>query len=120
MVGAGAAAGFPAVAANSSGIWVVSYRADSSSLTVRLHRSVDGGRSYTLHRVLASRPFGLNRFCPAPAAPCRRTLNETGAFFPGDYVGIAAATDRVVVAFALPDASEPTARSSIFTSIIRR
>ncbi len=113
------AAGFPALAANPRGIWVASYRADSTSLTVRLHRSVDGGRSYAVFDTLASRPFGLDRFCPAPAAACRRTLGQTRAFFPGDYVGIAATKDRVVVAFALPT-DDPTTRSSILTSIVRQ
>lgn len=111
-------AGFPAVAANPSGIWVVSYAADSATVSARIHRSVDGGRTYQLYQTLASRPFGLDRFCPAPSAPCRRTLNQTGAYFPGDYVGIAAANDRVVTAVALPEGNDATGRSSIFVTII--
>jgi hypothetical protein len=118
------ASGFPAVAANASGIWVASYRADSAALAVRLHRSTDGGRTFTLHATLATRPFGIDRFCPAPSAPCRRTLEETGAYFPGDYIGIAAGRDRVAVAYALPDRDDPddarpAARSSIFIALVR-
>ena len=114
------AAGLPAVAANRHGIWVLSYRADSAMVSVRLHHSTDGGRSFAISQTLATRPFGLDRFCPAPSAPCRHTLAETGAYFAGDYVGISAAPNRIAVAYALPETDDPKARSTIFTTILRQ
>ncbi|MFN0177587.1 MAG: hypothetical protein ACKVZ0_02230 [Gemmatimonadales bacterium] len=112
-------AGLPAVAVDGEAIWVASYSANDDSTSVRLHRSRDGGRTFVPFATLASRPFGRDRFCPAPASPCRGTLGTSGAFFPGDYIGIVATGTQVIVAYALPDGPNPGDRSSIQVTIVR-
>ena len=108
--------GFPAVAANGAGIWVLAYVADGGRTTVRLYRSVDGARRFGIHATLATRPIGDTVFCASPAAPCRRDLRR---FFPGDYFGLAASADRLVAAYVLPAADLPSDRPSVFVSVIR-
>jgi hypothetical protein len=114
-----AAFGYPAITANSSGLWLLGYRADSAATKVNLYRSQDGGRSFELHATLATRPFGIASFCPAAGAPCRRAPADSGIFFPGDYFGLSPGPDRVVAAFTLPEGDEPSGRSTVFVSIVR-
>lgn len=108
----------PALTAASSGVWLAVYLASADTVSVALFRSADGGVSFAPDRILKSHPIRRDRICLNPAAACRRELPPTGGYFPGDYVGIAAADQRVVVAFALPD-SAAGGRSTIHVAIVR-
>ena len=115
---AAATLGFPAVAITPEAIWVLAYQSDTAATAVRLYRSSDGARTFARQAVLATRAFGIDRFCPAAVAPCRRTLDPAMTFFPGDYVGLSAAPDRVVATFTLPEQDTPGDRSTVYVSVV--
>lgn len=109
----------PSVGASQSGIWVAAYRSDADSTAAVLYRSTDGGRTFAEHQRMASRPFGLDRFCTSPAAECRRAPREQGVFFPGDYIGLVALDLRTIAAYVLPEGNESTGRPTVYVTFIR-
>jgi hypothetical protein len=117
--GAAVSVSHPSVGASLSGIWVAAYRSDADSTAAVLYRSTDGGRTFAEHLRMASRPFGLDRFCSSPAAECRRAPREQGVFFPGDYIGLVALDLRTIAAFVLPEGSESTGRPTVHVTFIR-
>jgi hypothetical protein len=108
---------YPSLAVNRQGVWVLAYRADADTTAVVLYRSTDGGRTFTVHRVLGSRPFGLARFCPSPGGDCRRAPADS-VFFMGDYAGLAASDDRLAAAYVLPRGAGVGERPTVYVSIL--
>jgi hypothetical protein len=98
------------------GVWLLAYRADADTTRVILFRSRDGGRSFDDGRELSRRLPGGQPYSIAASAPCRRT---DGAFFPGDYFGLAATPTRVAAAYVLPDEGDPPGRATVYVSIVK-
>ncbi len=105
-----------AVAAGAGGFWLLTYHADGATTEVRLHRSIDGGRTFERFRVLGSRPFGHGALCFATVPDCGPTA---GRFFPGARAGLAAAGDRVYAVYLLPDGDLPDGRPTAFFTALR-
>jgi len=110
--------GFPALASGAGATWLLAYQGDSSVTRVVLFRSDDGGRHWTEFRELARRSLGMDRFCLAAGAPCRRADPGT-MFFPGDYFGLDAGHDRLAAAFVLPAEDRPDALPTVYVSLVR-
>lgn len=104
---------FPATAATDDAFWLLTYAA-GPTLEVQLHRSRDG-RDFTRVATLATADLPSAAFCPRPGLPCRKS--GTG-FFPGDYVGLAAAGTRVVAAYAMPRQPGAAGASTTMVSVV--
>lgn len=87
----------PAPAVSGDASWVLAYREGDGGTEVVLYRSTDGGRSWDESRVLATRP--------------------THDFRVGDYVGLAAAGDRLYAAYPLPS-GDPDRPVELYVSVI--
>ncbi|MGE0551914.1 MAG: sialidase family protein [Gemmatimonadales bacterium] len=110
--------GFPALASGAGATWLLGYHGDSTGTRVVLFRSKDGGRHWSEFRELARRGLGVDRFCLAAGAACRRAEPGT-VFFPGDYFGLDAGTERVAAAFVLPAEERPDALPTVYVSLVR-
>ncbi|MEZ4585583.1 MAG: sialidase family protein [Gemmatimonadales bacterium] len=110
--------GFPALASGAGATWLLGYHGDSTLTRVVLFRSEDGGRTWREFRELARRGLGVDRFCLAAGAACRRTEPGT-VFFPGDYFGLDAGPERVAAAFVLPAEERPDALPTVYVSLMR-
>jgi hypothetical protein len=106
---------YPVTAGGGDAVWLLAYRADADTTRVILFRSGDGGRSFDGGRELARRLPGGQPLCVAASAPCRR---DSGAFFPGDYFGLAATPSRLAAAYVLPDTATPDGRPTVYVSIV--
>jgi len=103
---------FPATAATDDAFWLMAYASDST-LEMELYRSNDG-QVFTHAATLGSAPLTAP-FCPRPGLPCR---TAGGAFFPGDYVGLAGSPRRLVAAYGMPRQSGAAGASTIMVSVI--
>jgi len=111
--GRGTVFAFPAAAATEDAFWLLAYAADTT-LGVELHRSADG-HHFTRVATLASAAVTKKGFCPRPGLPCRK---DATVFFPGDYVGLAAAGRRVVAAYAMPRQPGAAGASTTMVSVL--
>jgi hypothetical protein len=106
---------FPVTAATDDAFWLLAYAADTA-LNVELYRSTDG-ESFARVATLASAPLTQASFCPRPGLPCRKSGS---AFFPGDYVGLAGASRRLVATYAMPRQPGAAGASTIMVTVVDR
>lgn len=87
----------PALAAQGTRFWLLSYQSGFSSTKVVLYRSDGGGASFTKFKTLATRSYG-----------------KLGMTFVGDYMGLVASADHVIASYVLaPTASDPRQRAYV-------
>jgi hypothetical protein len=95
----------PAVAATEKALWVLTFRTEEKPgrMSFVLYRSDDRGGKWEQDRVLATREV---------------SDREARGFSPGDYVGLAAAKDRLYAAYVLPGEKQEGARRTLYLSAI--
>jgi hypothetical protein len=89
---------YPAPAVSNNAFWVLGYQMDSTATRVVLYRSTDRGVSWQVARVLAAR--------------------SAARFRVGDYVGLAAAGNRLYAAYTLPTEDGKPGRVALYVSTI--
>ena len=58
----------------------------------------------------------MEGFCPGASLPCRADLR---VFFPGDYVQVSSARNRLAAAYVLPRNGDPDQGSDVWVSVVQ-
>lgn len=97
----------PSLAATDGAVWLLAYHVDAKQTQVVLYRAARDTDRFQKDVVLATRHFGVSQFCPGwldcfSEEPTPQAKSKQEQFFPGDYVGLSGAKERVVAAYILP------------------
>ncbi len=111
--------GQPAVAASTTGLWVLAYKTDKQTDVV-LYRSTDGGKSFALYQTLASRLYGVDKVCIGLAhdTPCRYQPALGRFAGGGDYIGLSAVGNRVAAVFGLTLGNDPVQFATNYVKVL--
>jgi hypothetical protein len=106
----GTTAGWPTIAGNATGWYLLLYLSDASHTEVALFRS-RGSEEFGKIATVATTPgLGVSHICFSAAAACMRSRSDD--FRPGDVLAMVAEPDRLVAAYVLPRPGKPLVGSN--------
>jgi hypothetical protein len=94
--------GLPAVGATINAFWALGYFADKHSTRVLLYRAPLSTHRFSRYATLATRKFGKEGFSVGWLGCNQSEKSAAPPFFPGDYVTLAGARNRLAAAYTLP------------------